>query len=81
VAPQAKPIVSDVALIPSPCTSVCRMDTRTGLCEGCLRTLDEIAQWSTMLPGEKMAVWDALAQRRVSWGTASGESNDAAGRE
>jgi predicted Fe-S protein YdhL (DUF1289 family) len=31
--------------VPSPCISVCRMDAATGLCEGCFRTLDEIAAW------------------------------------
>ena len=30
--------------VPSPCISVCRMDERTGWCEGCLRTLAEIAR-------------------------------------
>jgi predicted Fe-S protein YdhL (DUF1289 family) len=57
------------------------MDSRTGLCEGCLRTLDEIAQWSTMPPGEKMVVWDALARRRISWGTAPSESIDSDGQD
>ena len=32
----------------SPCVSVCRMDASAELCVGCYRTLDEIAQWSTM---------------------------------
>jgi predicted Fe-S protein YdhL (DUF1289 family) len=52
------------------------MDARTGLCEGCLRTLDEIAQWSTMLVGDKMAVWDALAQRRLVQSTPPVASTD-----
>ena len=51
--------------VPSPCTSVCRMDERTGWCEGCVRTLDEIAAWSTMTDREKTAVWHELASRRV----------------
>ena len=50
--------------IPSPCTSVCRMDDRTGWCEGCARTLDEIAAWSLMSDEEKAVVWDELAARR-----------------
>ena len=50
--------------VPSPCTSVCRMDERTGWCEGCGRTLDEIAAWSTMSDDEKRAVWTALDERR-----------------
>jgi len=56
------PVVDGVA---SPCNSVCRMDARTGWCEGCLRTLDEIADWSVMDDDEKRAVWDALAERRT----------------
>lgn len=30
--------------VESPCVSICRM--KDGLCEGCGRTLDEIAEWS-----------------------------------
>lgn len=50
--------------VPSPCISVCRMMENTGWCEGCLRTLDEIAVWSLLDDAEKNAVWDALEQRR-----------------
>jgi predicted Fe-S protein YdhL (DUF1289 family) len=44
------------------------MDARSGFCEGCLRTIDEIAAWSKMTADEKLAVWDALAQRRLDAG-------------
>lgn len=47
----------------SPCISVCRMDAATGLCEGCFRTLDEIAGWSRMSDTEKRVVWDQLVRR------------------
>jgi len=50
--------------VPSPCNQVCRIDERTGWCEGCARTLDEIAGWSAMNDAEKAAVWDELAGRR-----------------
>jgi predicted Fe-S protein YdhL (DUF1289 family) len=50
---------------PSPCVNICRMDEATGLCEGCQRTLDEIACWSLLDDAEKSAVWDQLAQRRA----------------
>ena len=33
------------AAVPSPCVNVCRLDAQ-GLCIGCRRTLDEIAEWS-----------------------------------
>ncbi len=58
----ARPVVDTVA---SPCNSVCRMDERTGWCEGCLRTLDEIVAWSTMSDDEKRVVWNALALREA----------------
>jgi len=51
--------------VPSPCTSVCRMSPVTGLCEGCLRTIDEIAAWSRMEDDEKRAVWALLDARRA----------------
>jgi len=40
------------------------MSPRTGWCEGCLRTLDEIAAWSRMDDDEKRAVWVLLDERR-----------------
>ncbi len=49
--------------VPSPCISVCRIDAATGLCEGCFRTLDEIAVWSRASEEEKRAIWDALLRR------------------
>ena len=49
--------------VPSPCLSVCRMDPVTQLCEGCLRTLDEIAAWGRMEDGEKREVWHAISRR------------------
>jgi uncharacterized protein len=52
--------------VASPCTSVCRMDARTGWCEGCLRTLDEIAEWSKLDDADKRAVWRLLDERRAS---------------
>ena len=61
--------------VPSPCIDVCRMDARTGLCEGCLRTIDEIIAWSRMSEDEKRAVCLRLdvrrAQRKSSDHTAS----------
>ncbi len=50
--------------VPSPCISVCRMDPETGWCEGCLRTIDEIAAWSQMSDDDKRSVWSELARRR-----------------
>jgi len=44
------------------------MSAATGLCEGCQRTIDEIAAWSRMDDDEKRAVWLLIEQRRVQLG-------------
>ena len=56
--------------VPSPCTNVCTIDAVTGLCVGCLRTLDEIARWGSLDVETKRAVWAELAIRRA--GAAAG---------
>ncbi|NMG65547.1 DUF1289 domain-containing protein [Azoarcus indigens] len=50
--------------VASPCIGVCRMNPATGWCEGCLRTLDEIANWSRASDADKRRVLLALAVRR-----------------
>ena len=49
--------------VPSPCRNVCRMDAASGYCEGCLRTIDEIAGWSAMAEDDKRRIWAQLSQR------------------
>lgn len=44
----------------SPCVKLCRIETETGICEGCGRSLDEIARWSQMSEAEREAVWVRL---------------------
>ena len=56
--------------MPSPCLSVCRMDPASALCEGCLRTLDEIARWSGMSDAAKRVVWQDIGQRLQDRSTA-----------
>jgi predicted Fe-S protein YdhL (DUF1289 family) len=50
---------------PSPCINVCRMDEATGWCDGCLRTIDEIAGWSSFDDEQKRAVWQAIDARHA----------------
>ena len=61
------------ARVPSPCISVCRIDDATGLCVGCLRTLDEIAAWGALDDTARRRVWQAIALRRAKL-TATGDS-------
>jgi predicted Fe-S protein YdhL (DUF1289 family) len=48
----------------SPCIDVCKIDNDSGLCRGCLRTLEEIAQWSKYSKKERRAVIEDLANRK-----------------
>ena len=50
--------------IQSPCTLVCRMNPRTGLCVGCCRTLEEIAGWSGYSDEQRAAIMESLSARR-----------------
>jgi uncharacterized protein len=52
--------------MPSPCISVCRMNEASGLCEGCFRTLEEIACWSTLGEAGKREIWSSIGRRIAS---------------
>jgi predicted Fe-S protein YdhL (DUF1289 family) len=54
---------STAQAILSPCTGICRLDAR-GLCEGCLRTGDEIARWRSMSDGERRYLMDSVLPSR-----------------
>ncbi|WP_109482836.1 DUF1289 domain-containing protein [Paraburkholderia sp. C35] len=56
-----------VAPVPSPCINICRMNPSTALCEGCLRTIDEIAMWSSFDDAAKRAVWDEIERRHADF--------------
>ena len=50
-------------MIESPCIKICTLDARSGLCLGCGRTIDEIAQWTTMSAEERQRVMAELPGR------------------
>ena len=52
--------------VPSPCISVCRIDADSGFCDGCLRTLGEIAAWSRLDNDAKRGVWRIIEQRAAT---------------
>lgn len=56
--------------LPSPCVSVCELDSATGFCKGCWRTIDEIGQWSALDNPGKIAVLERLRERRRAAGLA-----------
>ena len=51
--------------VPSPCINVCKMSPVTGLCEGCLRTIDEIIAWSRADGAYKRAVRADIRRREA----------------
>ena len=64
--------------VASPCINVCRMDAASGLCEGCLRTIDEIAAWGSMDDDAKRRVWQRLEQRRAAHPQAASSTREVA---
>ena len=57
------PAVGAEGEIPSPCISICRVNESTGCCEGCFRTLGEIASWSSADDEGKRGIWKMIEQR------------------
>jgi predicted Fe-S protein YdhL (DUF1289 family) len=55
--------------VASPCINVCRMDPGSGLCEGCFRTLDEIALWARIDDVRRAAILARVADRRQEHGS------------
>lgn len=54
----------DARDIASPCVNVCKIDAASGLCEGCQRSIDEIASWSVYSAAEKRALLALLPARK-----------------
>lgn len=52
-----------VSAVSTPCIKVCVIDPQTRLCEGCGRTLTEIAQWSQLGEAERLAIMAELPER------------------
>jgi predicted Fe-S protein YdhL (DUF1289 family) len=60
--------------VPSPCRSICKMDVASGYCEGCLRTIEEIAGWSKADDAERRRIWALLPARVASLCPAGSEA-------
>ena len=53
------------ACVASPCINVCKMETLSGRCIGCLRTIDEIAAWSQASNAEGRCILATVESRRT----------------
>jgi len=50
--------------LPSPCISICKINTASGECAGCYRTRAEIAGWPRMTLDEQAQLLAQLRKRR-----------------
>jgi predicted Fe-S protein YdhL (DUF1289 family) len=53
-----------MSAVSSPCVKLCVIDPATRLCEGCARSLDEIARWSRLAEAQRRAIMAELEGRR-----------------
>ncbi|MBF6602257.1 MAG: DUF1289 domain-containing protein [Sphingorhabdus sp.] len=53
----------------SPCNNICSIDRNSGFCEGCGRTLAEIAEWVDMGSQRRQAVMALLPARMKALAT------------
>ncbi|MCH2069013.1 DUF1289 domain-containing protein [Shimia sp.] len=51
------------AEVESPCVKLCVVHPEERICTGCLRTIDEITQWSKMAPDERSEIMQELPNR------------------
>ena len=51
------------AEVESPCIKICVVHPEARLCTGCLRSIDEITQWSRMPPETRKAIIAELPAR------------------
>ncbi len=58
--------------IESPCIKICVVHPEARICTGCLRSIDEITQWSRMTPEARRGVMAALPDRRAALGVRRG---------
>ena len=58
----------------TPCVNVCLLDSEVGLCVGCGRTIDEIANWASMTDIERRAIIASLSARLERFETSESKS-------
>lgn len=51
--------------VDTPCIGTCKIDAGTRLCEGCLRSIDEITAWAALTPSQRRAIMAELPTRKA----------------
>ena len=52
-----------MAEMETPCIKICVLDPASGLCSGCGRSLDEIADWGRFSDAERRRIMGELPER------------------
>ena len=47
----------------SPCIGVCKLDAKSNLCVGCLRSADEIAKWPQLDNKKALQIMEEIKKR------------------
>ncbi|MGI6457590.1 MAG: DUF1289 domain-containing protein [bacterium] len=50
--------------ISSPCLKICKIDRESQLCQGCFRSLEEIAAWRNLSEEERVRIMQQVLPRR-----------------
>jgi len=53
------------AVVTSPCVNVCQIDSASGWCRGCARSIDEIAGWGGKPEAVQRHILAQLPERRA----------------
>ncbi|VVN95981.1 hypothetical protein PS723_06404 [Pseudomonas fluorescens] len=62
----AKPLYSNVSpVVPSPCTSVCRLDEQK-VCLGCFRHVEDIREWRSADDERRRVICAEAAHRKAT---------------
>ena len=61
-----KPVID--RSVPSPCVGLCTLNSKTELCDGCYRSMDEIREWIIMPREEKLEALELIKARKVTLG-------------
>ena len=59
-------------MLESPCINICKMDSVSGLCIGCFRSIDEITVWSRTDDAHRASILAAVAERKLEHAPAEG---------
>ena len=52
-------------MIESPCTGICQLNLKSGLCKGCNRTVEEIIGWIRSSDTDKKKILLKINNRRI----------------